>query len=120
MFGPGAGRVALEPLGHGVVAQATVGLWRARVGDRTAIVKVLAPAPEATGFWRPGTAVDHWYWWRREADAYASGLLATLAGATVTLSSGFVGSEDVLSFAAQPGITGTYNAATGVLKIVPE
>ena len=80
VFGPGAGRAALEPLGHGVVAQATVGLWRARAGERTAIVKVLAPAPEATGFWRPGTAVDHWYWWRREADAYGSGLLASLAG----------------------------------------
>ncbi|HKE73559.1 MAG TPA: hypothetical protein VKB57_08090 [Acidimicrobiales bacterium] len=80
VFGTGAGPVALESLGHAVVASATVGLWRARDGDRTAIVKVLAPAPEATGFWRPGTAVDHWYWWRREADAFASGLLPTLAG----------------------------------------
>jgi hypothetical protein len=80
VFGPAVGRVTVEALGHTVVASATAGLWRARAGDRTAVVKVLAHAPDAGGHWRPGTATDHWYYWRREADVYASGLLATLAG----------------------------------------
>jgi hypothetical protein len=80
VFGPGAGSVVIVPLGHTVVASATAGLWRAGAGARSAVLKVLAPAPEATGNWRPGAAVDHWYYWRREAEAYRSGRLATLAG----------------------------------------
>ena len=42
---------------------------------------------------------------------------ATLAGATVSISSGFVAAEDSLGFASQNGITGSYNAATGVLTL---
>lgn len=38
-----------------------------------------------------------------------------LTGATVTLASGFVTGQDLLEFTPQSGITGTYNAATGVL-----
>jgi VCBS repeat-containing protein len=41
----------------------------------------------------------------------------TLAGATVTISSGFVSGEDVLSFTNLNGITGNYNGATGVLAL---
>jgi subtilase family serine protease len=42
---------------------------------------------------------------------------ATIAGATVTISAGFVSTEDVLGFVSQNGISGSYNAATGVLTL---
>jgi gliding motility-associated-like protein len=42
---------------------------------------------------------------------------AQLAGATVSISNNFVASEDVLSFADQNGITGSYDAATGILTL---
>jgi VCBS repeat-containing protein len=42
---------------------------------------------------------------------------ATLAGATVSITSGLAASEDVLSFTNQNGITGSYNSATGVLTL---
>ena len=41
----------------------------------------------------------------------------TLAGATVTISSGFASGEDVLSFTNQNGITGSYDSSTGVLTL---
>ena len=40
-----------------------------------------------------------------------------LEGATVAITSGFVSGEDSLSFANQNGITGSYNAATGILTL---
>jgi hypothetical protein len=40
-----------------------------------------------------------------------------LEGATVSIGSGFVTGEDVLRFANQSGITGTYGAASGVLTL---
>jgi hypothetical protein len=41
----------------------------------------------------------------------------TLAGATVTISNGYVAGQDVLSFVNATGITGTWNAATGTLTL---
>ena len=41
----------------------------------------------------------------------------TLAGATVTISSGLAASEDSLGFTNQNGITGSYNSSTGVLTL---
>ncbi len=41
----------------------------------------------------------------------------TLAGATVAITSGLAASEDSLGFVNQNGITGSYNAATGVLTL---
>ncbi len=76
----GPGTVDVTPLAHTVVATATAGLWRVRSGARTAVVKLLAHDPAAEGNWRSGTHPDHWYYWRREADAYGSGLLAGLTG----------------------------------------
>jgi hypothetical protein len=79
VFGPVP--VSVEPMAHAVVATATAGMSRVRAADgRSAVVKVLAHAPGGDGNWRSGGAVDHWYYWRREALAYGSGLLATLAG----------------------------------------
>jgi VCBS repeat-containing protein len=41
----------------------------------------------------------------------------TLVGATVSVSSGFAAGEDSLSFASQNGITGSYDAGSGVLTL---
>ncbi|MGH9114185.1 MAG: phosphotransferase [Acidimicrobiales bacterium] len=70
----------VEALPHTAVAAATAGLYRVHADGRTTIVKVLAPAADAPGFWRPGGSETHWYYWRREAEAYGSGMLATLGG----------------------------------------
>ena len=75
-----AGDVVVEPMAHAAVASATAGMWRARVGERSAVVKVLAHRPDAQGNWRSSEAEDHWYYWRREALAYESGLLDSLSG----------------------------------------
>ncbi|MBV9549560.1 MAG: hypothetical protein JO256_07800, partial [Alphaproteobacteria bacterium] len=40
-----------------------------------------------------------------------------LASATVSITGGFAGSEDLLSFTNQNGISGSYNSATGVLTL---
>jgi hypothetical protein len=42
---------------------------------------------------------------------------ANLVGATVAITSGFATGQDVLGFSNQNGITGSYNAATGVLTL---
>jgi hypothetical protein len=42
---------------------------------------------------------------------------SNLSGATVTIGSGLVATEDVLSFTSQNGITGSYNPAAGVLTL---
>ncbi len=76
-----AGPTTIEPLPHAAVASATVGLWRVRIGDRSAVVKALAHAPDGgSPNWRSGGEEAHWYYWRREAEAYRSGLLDGLGG----------------------------------------
>ena len=75
-----SGPVVVESVAHDVVASATAGIWRVRIGPRSAVVKVLAHAPTGHGNWQSGDAVDHWYYWRREATAYESGVLGSLAG----------------------------------------
>ncbi|MCP1973789.1 cadherin domain-containing protein [Bradyrhizobium elkanii] len=42
---------------------------------------------------------------------------ANLTGATVQITGGFVAGQDVLGFAGQIGISGSYNSATGVLTL---
>ena len=42
---------------------------------------------------------------------------ANLVGATVTVSGNYAGGQDVLGFTNQNGITGSWNAATGVLSL---
>src|SRR5439155_212718 len=41
----------------------------------------------------------------------------TLSGATVAITAGFAGAEDVLGFTTQNGITGSYNAGSGVMTL---
>jgi len=77
----GHGSLTVEPLPHAAVASATAGLWRVRIADRSAVVKLLAHAPAGgSPNWRSGDEESHWYYWRREAEAYRSGLLAGLGG----------------------------------------
>jgi hypothetical protein len=82
VFGDGrVGPTSIEPLSHAAVASATAGLWRVRVADRSAVLKVLAHAPDdGSPNWRSGEEEAHWYYWRREAEAYRSGLLDGLGG----------------------------------------
>jgi VCBS repeat-containing protein len=49
--------------------------------------------------------------------AVSSSDASTLTGATVTISSGLVASEDVLAFTNASGITGSYDSTTGVLTL---
>jgi hypothetical protein len=75
------GPITIEPLPHAAVASATAGLWRVRIADRSTVVKLLAHAPGGgSPNWRSGAEESHWYYWRREAEAYRSGLLAGLGG----------------------------------------
>jgi Phosphotransferase enzyme family len=75
----GDGPITIEPLPHAAVASASAGL--VRISDRSAVVKLLAHAPAGgSPNWRSGEEESHWYYWRREAEAYRSGLLAGLGG----------------------------------------
>jgi hypothetical protein len=47
----------------------------------------------------------------------ADGPAETIDGASVTIAGGFVAAEDLLAFTPVAGITGSYNAATGVLTL---
>ena len=57
-------------------ASATGEVTRITVDGRSAVAKVLGPPPPGdTGSWAAGTEPTDPYYWRREADIYASGLL---------------------------------------------
>jgi hypothetical protein len=56
-------------------ASATAGIWRFRAGEWSVILKVLRHGGGGSPLWRSGEEESHWYYWRREALAYSSGLL---------------------------------------------
>ena len=58
---------------------ATLGIWRFSADGWSAVLKVLRHSTVGSGLWQSGREVDHWYYWRREAEAYSSGLLAAFA-----------------------------------------
>ena len=60
-------------------ASATVGIWRIGAGDWSAILKVLKHASKGSPMWQSGEEEFHWYYWRREALAYDSGILDVLS-----------------------------------------
>jgi hypothetical protein len=80
VFGAAGSVATAERIGHVVVASATRGLWRVRAGDRSVVLKLLAHSADGSENWRSGEAEDDWYYWRREAEAYGSGLLRSFAG----------------------------------------
>jgi hypothetical protein len=81
VFGPDVDRddVAVEQL-YEPVASASRGIWRVRVTDRSAVLKLVAHSEGGSVNWRSGTDPSHWYYWRREVLAYETGLLDALAG----------------------------------------
>ena len=59
---------------------ATVGIWRIRGSDWSSVLKVLAHAEGGGGAWSSHPEMSHPFYWRREADAFESPLLAGLRG----------------------------------------
>lgn len=78
VVGAAADHLQVETL-YVPVASATRGVWRVGGPRRSAILKELGPATETGAVaWRASADPDHPFYWRREADAYASGVLADL------------------------------------------
>ncbi|MEO8351140.1 MAG: M36 family metallopeptidase, partial [Chthoniobacteraceae bacterium] len=102
-----------------VVAQGTAGAWIdgvAVANDTTSTPASLPPVVTAS----PGSAT---YLENQPATAIDPGLEITdpdspnLAGGTVTITENFTVNEDVLSFANQNGVSGTYNRVLGTLTL---
>ncbi|SDT26245.1 phosphotransferase [Actinopolymorpha singaporensis] len=72
----------IDPLaGPAVDGIATVGIWRVRGADWSAVVKVLRHVVHGgLSVWRSEDDPAHPFHWRREADAFADGLLGSLPG----------------------------------------
>jgi len=60
------------------VASATAGIWRCSTEGWSVVLKLLRHGDQGSPAWRSGEAPDHWYYWRREADAFTSGALDRL------------------------------------------
>jgi Phosphotransferase enzyme family len=71
-------RMACEQIFDDATASATVGIWRFADDGWSAILKVLRHRAGRSPRWQSGEEEDHWFYWRREALAYSSGLLARL------------------------------------------
>jgi hypothetical protein len=71
-------KLVCEQIYRNPIASATAGIWRVTHGDWSAVLKVLRLGGTASPAWQAGTDETHWYYWKREALAYASGLLARL------------------------------------------
>jgi hypothetical protein len=74
VLGPFTGPVFLAPVTHNPNNGVTGGVWAVTAGDHSAVLKVLTRSKPATGRWAASDDPRHWNYWRREADAYASGL----------------------------------------------
>lgn len=70
-------RVVAERL-YEPVASASLGIWRVRAADRSAVLKLVAHSEGGHTNWRSALDPKHWYYWRREVLAYESGLLDSL------------------------------------------
>lgn len=66
---------------YDTVASASLGIWRIH-SDRWSVVLKLIGQGGAAGHpqWLAGAEPGHWYYWRREALAYQSGLLSSFTG----------------------------------------
>src|SRR5437870_2488650 len=72
--------LACEQIFAQAVASATTGIRRFANEGWSVVLKVLRHQAGGSPSWRSGADEKHWYYWRREALAYSSGLLARLAG----------------------------------------
>ncbi|MFF3331017.1 hypothetical protein ACFYWX_15845 [Streptomyces sp. NPDC002888] len=74
VLGPFSGPARFELLTHNPRNGVTRGVWRARAGDRSAVLKVLTRTKETDERWAASDDPRHWNHWRREAHVYESGL----------------------------------------------
>jgi hypothetical protein len=65
----------VETLLHNAKNTITEGIWRVRAGAFHAVLKVVAFRPGGDPHWQPSPSPSAWNYWRREADAYRSGLV---------------------------------------------
>jgi hypothetical protein len=72
--------LACEQLVADAVASATAGIWRFSHDGWSVVLKVLHHHAGNSPNWQSGQDEGHWYYWRREALAYSSGLLDHLPG----------------------------------------
>lgn len=75
-----ATRYAADPLIETAVASATAGVWRVHGDAWSLVVKRLRFSDNGDDRWKAGVDPDHWFYWRREALAYESGILNELTG----------------------------------------
>ncbi|MGW5667630.1 phosphotransferase [Micromonospora sp. NPDC003776] len=71
--------VPAHPLTHNPLNGVTGGIWRIRRDRRPAVLKLITPPAGGTGpaHWAASADPGHWNYWRREVEAYQSGLAAT-------------------------------------------
>ncbi len=80
VFGPtGTEAVSMERI-YDPTVSATRGIWRVRVGESSAVLKVIGHSASGHAHWLSGDEPDHWLYWQREALAYRSGMLDDLPG----------------------------------------
>lgn len=72
-------QVELQELTHNVRNQITDGVWIVRAGAFEGVLKVVVNRPGGDVHWQPSTVPTDWNYWRRESDAYASGLTMAFA-----------------------------------------
>ena len=75
--------VTFEELTDNRMSQITEGIWRVRSAGFDAVVKVVVNHPGGDVHWQPSTIPTDWNYWRREADAYRSGLTDAYAASGV-------------------------------------
>ncbi|MFJ8579387.1 phosphotransferase family protein [Micromonospora sp. NPDC093277] len=71
--------VPAQSLTHNPLNGVTGGIWRTRRDGRPAVLKLITPPTGGTGpaHWAASADPGHWNYWRREVEAYRSGLAST-------------------------------------------
>jgi hypothetical protein len=71
--------VPAQPLTHNPLNGVTGGIWRTRRDGRPAVLKLITPPGGGAGpvHWAASADPGHWNYWRREVEAYRSGLATT-------------------------------------------
>jgi hypothetical protein len=66
--------IGVQLLTHNVRNAITDGIWRVVASGFSAVLKVVVHRPGGDVHWQPSRVPTHWNYWRREADAYRSGI----------------------------------------------